>query len=164
MSKLVKSFKLSKGSIALILYLVIIISITAFLIVGIGRNQGEEAENLIIKIKIPEEYVGKRGMLNIELYAGINCMYCVPIRVYTDIVAFKETPGIVEVKIPRKLIQLSMDKYMDHHLVKEGNMAITKVSFFVEEGEERIKIYQSEVSADVTPPVSAWDFPNVIEV
>jgi len=147
---------MNKKTLGVVLLSVVVVASVVALLVTPKSSDDSDVD---IRIKVPEQYVGMDGTVEVSFGVSVAYCYCSPVTVYTYRTRVHNVSDVIELKIPRKWIQAGIDEHMYHDAVRNGNKVIVKVRITF--GDEVVSQIYVTCYKIVRTPVSAYDFPDI---
>ena len=147
---------MDKKTLGVVLSVAVLVSLVVTLVV-IPENTNDN--DVVIRVKIPDQYVGKSVKVEVKFMIGVAYCYCAPVTVYTYRIKVDSVPEVLELRIAREWIQAGIEKYTYHDVVREGNKVVVKVELTF--GDEKLPRIYAVCSKVVGVPVTAYDFPSI---
>jgi len=148
---------MNKKTLGVVLLSIVVIASVIVALLVIPKSSDDS--DVDIRIKVPEQYVGMDGTVEVSFRVSVAYCYCSPVTVYTYKTKVRNVSDIIELKIPRKWIQAGIDEHMYHDAVRNGNKVIVKVRITF--GDEVVSQIYVTCYKIVETPISAYDFPDI---
>jgi len=148
---------MNKKTLGVVLLSIVVIASVIVALLVIPKSSDDN--DVIIRIKVPERYVGMNGTVEVSFGVSVAYCYCSPVTVYTYRTRVHNVSDVIELKIPRKWIQAGIDEHMYHDVVRDGNMAIVAVELISDEW--KLPLIYAKCAKVVGTPITAYDFPDI---